>query len=152
MQLMALILNGVVVNTVSWDGVSSWTPDPSYTVVNVTSQPQVAIGWSYDGTNFTAPIAPPSPPPLPLNQQYTASEYGQYLIDQFTAVNTQRNLTSAALFGLALNLGPFYILLQCGSLQAFLDSLSNIPVDGTVITTAIVTQFQTAIQAYLAGD
>lgn len=152
MELMALILSGVVINIVSWDGVSPWTPDPSYTVVDITSQPQVAIGWSYDGTNFTAPILPPPPPPLPLNQQYTASEYGQYLIDQFTEFNTQRSLTSASLFALALNLGPFYILLQCGSLQAFLDNLSNIPVDGTVITTDIITQFQTAIQAYLAGD
>jgi hypothetical protein len=95
---------------------------------------------------------PEAAPTLPLNQQYSTADYGQMLINQFTASNTQRDLTSDQLFSLASSLGPFYILLQCGSLQAFLDNLSSVPVDGTVITTAIITQFQAAINAYLAGD
>jgi hypothetical protein len=67
-------------------------------------------------------------------------------------LNVSRSLTGTQLFSLASNLFPFYILLQCGSLQAFLDNISSIPVDGVMITSAIITQFQTAIQAYLAGD
>ena len=143
----ALIQDGMVVNTVL---ASPADPKSSnYVWVDVTTTtPQPAIGWSYNGTSFTSP----TPAAVPLNQQYPASAYGQLLINQFTASNTQRDLTSAQLFALASSLGPFYILLQCGSLQAFLDNLSSVPVDGVVITAAIISQFQAAIGAYLAGD
>lgn len=144
----ALIQNGMVVNTVLAN-----TTDPkssNYTWIDITSMnPQPCVGWSYSGSTFAAPTPPAA---LPLNQQYNAADYGQMLINQFTASNTQRDLTSAQLFTLASNLSPFYILLQCGSLQAFLDNLSSVPVDGVMITTAIISQFQSAIQAYLAGD
>lgn len=90
-------------------------------------------------------------PAVPLNTQYNAQEFGQYLIDEFTTSNAQRNLTSDQLYALAQSLGPFYILLQTGSLQSFLDEIHNIPVDGTVITSAIIDLFRNAVAAYLAG-
>lgn len=52
-----MIQDNIVQNIAVWDGVSNWSPD-GYVLVDITSQPQVGIGWIYDGTNFTAP--PPS--------------------------------------------------------------------------------------------
>ena len=147
-DLYAKISSGIVVNTQMCESTDVF--DPSFTWIDISSvTPQPGIGWTYNGTTFTAPTPPAT---LPLNQQYDAATYGQMLIDQFTASNSQRGMTSTQLFQLASNLGPFYILLQCGSLQAFLDNLSSVPVDGVMITTAIITQFQEACEAYLAGD
>jgi len=147
-NIFALIQNEVIVNIVL---ASPGDPhDANYIWIDITNVvPMPDIGWTYNSGNFVVPITSAL---RSLNQQYTPAQYGQYLIDQFTTMNTQRNLTSAQLFALAQSLGPFYILLQCGSLQAFLDNMSSIPVDGVVITTDIVNQFQTAIQAYLNGD
>lgn len=147
-DLYAKISSGVVVNTQICESTDVF--NPSFIWVDLTSiNPQPGIGWTYNGTTFIAPTLPATPP---LNQQYSPADYGQMLIDQFTASNSQRGMTSTQLFQLASNLSPFYILLQCGSLQAFLDNLSSIPVDGVMITTAIITQFQEACEAYLAGD
>jgi hypothetical protein len=54
MKTMALIINGTVVNIAMWDGVSQWAPVCD-SMVDITAQPQVAIGWTYDGTNFSSP-------------------------------------------------------------------------------------------------
>jgi hypothetical protein len=55
MQNIALIINGVVVNIALWDGISLWQPQCD-SIVDITNQPQVQIGWTYDGANFNAPI------------------------------------------------------------------------------------------------
>jgi len=149
--MYALIKNGVVVNVIVADANFIALIQSQYdSCVVITNNPgDPGIGWTYDGTNF----APPTPPaPLPLNKQYTPMQFGQMLIDEFTAANTSRGLTSEQLFALASALGPFYILLQCGSLQAFLDNSSTIPVDGVVITSGIIAQFQGACSAYLSGE
>jgi hypothetical protein len=56
MQKIAMILNDVVVNIAVWDGVSLWQPE-GYTLVDLTHQPQVDMGYRYDaGTGlFSAP-------------------------------------------------------------------------------------------------
>jgi len=153
-MIYAQILSGSVQNLIVLTDTSlipSFSAGFDYFIEIDTLIPMPGIGWSYDGTNFTGPT-PPTVTPAPLNQQYTPEEYGQLLINQFTAANKERDLTSTQVFALAQNLGPYYILLQCGSLQAFLDNLSNIPVDGLVITSAIITEFNNAVSAYLAGD
>ena len=48
---VALITNGVVVNIAIWDGISLWTPSCD-SIVDITNNPDVQIGWTYDGTNF----------------------------------------------------------------------------------------------------
>jgi len=56
MYLFAIISNGVVVNIAVWDKVSAWNPGSQYTLVEITNiTPQPSIGYTYDGTNFTAP-------------------------------------------------------------------------------------------------
>ncbi len=59
MKIMAMILNGVVQNRIILNeaDVDGWTCDPAYTLVDVTSQPTVDIGWLYDGSVFTPPAA-----------------------------------------------------------------------------------------------
>lgn len=56
MKRMAMLQNGVVENIAEWDGVAVWHPGLQYTLVDITSQPQVDIGWTYDGHQFSAPI------------------------------------------------------------------------------------------------
>jgi hypothetical protein len=154
-MIYAQIKNGIVVNNIVLNDTSllslfgqGFDCNP-IEIDNLNPVPQ--IGWTYNGTNFLPPVIP-TPPAIPLNQQYTPTQYGQLLISEFTASNTQRGLTAAQIFSVAQNLTAFYILLQTGSLQTFLDEIDNIPVDGVVITTAIVAQFQAAIEAYLADD
>lgn len=53
MRRIAMIKAGVVMDIAIWNGSSTWTPT-GYTLVDITSQPTVDIGWTYDGTNFHA--------------------------------------------------------------------------------------------------
>jgi hypothetical protein len=64
-DVYAQILNSVVVNTLlATTGLDVF--DPTYVWVVITNViPQPAIGWSYDGTNFTAPPSQPIPPVTP---------------------------------------------------------------------------------------
>lgn len=58
---MAMIKNGVIENVALWDGVSSWSP-PGFSLVDITAQPSVGIGWTHNGgSSFTAPVAIPEP-------------------------------------------------------------------------------------------
>lgn len=54
MKKIAMIKNGIVENISIWDGRSKWSPD-GYTLINITDNPKVDIGWLYDGHIFTAP-------------------------------------------------------------------------------------------------
>ena len=54
---IAIIENGVVVNVALWDGVTTWNQQGT----DVTDQPQVGPGWTYDGADFTAPPRPADP-------------------------------------------------------------------------------------------
>lgn len=55
MKRIAMIKDGVVQNVALWDGVSPWDP-AGFVLIDVTAQPDVAVGWTYDGINFLAPI------------------------------------------------------------------------------------------------
>jgi hypothetical protein len=57
----ALIENGVVVNTIIWDGVEAWSP-PAGQVLVMAPPADVGVGWTFDGANWT----PPPPPAVPV--------------------------------------------------------------------------------------
>ena len=57
MRLALIDITNTVVNVVAWDGVTV-LDTPNFTQVDVTSLPQVAAGWTFDGTNFNAPAVP----------------------------------------------------------------------------------------------
>jgi hypothetical protein len=56
----AIIQNGVVVNTIEWDGVTPWQSPAGTTAVQIPDGAYVGIGSTYDGKTFSAPPQPPS--------------------------------------------------------------------------------------------
>jgi hypothetical protein len=60
MKTVLVIQNGVAVDAAAWDGSQPWwdaMTSSGFTLVDVTSiSPQPCIGWTYDGTNFEAPV------------------------------------------------------------------------------------------------
>ncbi|WP_157664122.1 hypothetical protein [Burkholderia ubonensis] len=51
----AVIQNGIVVNTVEWDGVSAWTPPMGSQIQPIPTGAYVGVGSSFDGQNFSSP-------------------------------------------------------------------------------------------------
>lgn len=136
-----LIKSGKVVGAPEWDGVTPFTPDCD----SMFQSDLGNIGDSWDGVNFSAPVA------LPLNQQYTPVQFGNLMIHNFSDLNAARGLTSSQTLQLAGDLNAYFICLQLGKLQTVLDTLGDIPVDGVLITNAIIAQFHGALTAYLTG-
>ena len=60
----ALINNNLVENVADADQAwaDSVAPDWQYVVDITNTNPQPGIGWSYNGSTFTAPVYPPAPP------------------------------------------------------------------------------------------
>lgn len=59
--------SGNVQNIVEWDGVSDYRPCPDKTnaclIKDPNNPPQVARGWTYDGSAFAPPATPPQQDP-----------------------------------------------------------------------------------------
>ena len=54
MGTFVVVVEGVVVNRVVWDGEAPWTPPAGAEVID-TDDPAAVIGATYDGETFTAP-------------------------------------------------------------------------------------------------
>jgi hypothetical protein len=58
----AIIEAGVVVNMVVWDGnTETWQPPDGSTAELLPDGSPISIGYTFDGTNFAAPVTQPSP-------------------------------------------------------------------------------------------
>jgi hypothetical protein len=68
MYKYAIINNqNIVDNIIVWDGGDLWQPPENMTCINIENI-ECSIGWSYDGTSFTAPevvVVTPEPTPEP---------------------------------------------------------------------------------------
>jgi len=49
---------GLVVGVSLWDGQTEWQPPEGITVVKVPDVQSCGPGWTYDGSNWTAPPEP----------------------------------------------------------------------------------------------
>lgn len=56
MAIYALVKDGIVENTVIWDGEGNLFPD--YQVVELNENENAGPGWTYDGTKFYPPVEP----------------------------------------------------------------------------------------------
>src|SRR5271165_1689723 len=127
-SVYAQVLKNTIVNTIVLNDPSLiplFSDGYQYFVEIDQLDPEPGIGWAYDGQKFS----PPPPIQLPLNQQYTESEFGQFILDQLNSTFNDPKYTSQQLFQLVQATQTYYILLQTGSLQTFLDNIGNIPVD-----------------------
>lgn len=60
MAIYAVVENGVVVNTIEWDGMAQWTVPTGCSVQQIPADAYVGIGSTFDGQKFTPPPPPPS--------------------------------------------------------------------------------------------
>lgn len=144
---MAIFKDGKVYDIAEWDGSFTWVPVSQYHPVDITNRTDVEIGTLYDGTNFSNP----TPVIVPLNQQHTPQEFGQILINELSSMNSQRGLSSSQILTMANNFAGFFILLQTGALQSFLDNIGSVSIDGEIITSDVIGFFQNSIGNYLGG-
>lgn len=61
----AIIEDGLVVNTILWDGIQPYNPGSQYTLIDISADEhdQVSIGWSYNNGVFSPPAKEPDPEP-----------------------------------------------------------------------------------------
>ena len=62
MKKYARIQGGLVAELLMTEGDIAAMFNPAIVWIDVTSGPAIAEGWSFDGTNF---VPPPAPPPAP---------------------------------------------------------------------------------------
>jgi hypothetical protein len=55
LQTYAIVQNGVVINTVVWDGGSDWTPPADSVTAVIPAGTYAGIGSTYSGGVFSAP-------------------------------------------------------------------------------------------------
>lgn len=68
----AVVIDGLVANTIVWDGnLEEWTPPNGAVMVEIPDGESVSIGYTYDGTKF---ISPPPPPVIPPTAAEILSE------------------------------------------------------------------------------
>ena len=58
MDVYAVVENGVVVNTIEWDGAAQWSIPTGCSLQQIPTDAYVGIGSTFDGHNFSAPPAP----------------------------------------------------------------------------------------------
>ena len=145
-MLYAAVSNSTIVN------VFITTSDPKDGSIRIDNlNPEPSIGWTTPDNGQTW-VAPPVPPDAPLNKQYTPQKYGMFLINQFQSNSISLGLTSDQRLQLDQTLLPYAVMLQSGDLQGFLNEVPNIPVDGVIITSSMITNITMAVTAYLSGS
>ena len=151
-MIFALVKSGVVVNTILADqafvDAHCGEYDAKVPIDSIPSSP--GIGWLYNGTTFTAP-APVAPVVNLIADKQADVDFGNEIMLEFSILNDQRGLTDAQRLSLANSLAPIQNLLQVGDLQTVANILPTLPVDGVLLTTAIVTAFVGKLNAYLSG-
>ena len=62
-----MVKNGVVENVSLWDGdTNKWQPPEGITCIPAPDE--IGIGWTWDGSNWTAPVIPEPPVETPSEE------------------------------------------------------------------------------------
>ena len=87
MAFYAIVENGVVVNSIEWDGVAAWLPPSGSTLVRDTVG--AGPGWTWDGTAFSPPIVadPPVVNSVPQKVPLWAAQAALKQAGKFDAVD-----------------------------------------------------------------
>lgn len=161
-MVYAQIKNGIIQNTIvledsSLQSVFAQGFDAFVRVDNLSPEP--AIGWSYDGSNFHAPItSEPSAQELAEQAVVNDMNFGQALITQFAATNNLNGISNSGktLYVLSYTAN----LSQClytGSLMAALSIMTGMLADSSAAKTAcdpfitndIINGYISQIKSYL---
>ena len=155
-MVYAQIKNGIIVNTFKLDNVALL---PNFSkgfdsVVQIdTLDPKPQIGYTYNGSVFTAPVKYLTPA-----QQLQASvDFGQKLINEFMLANASAGITSAQTQAVMNYLANLYNLLSVGALSACIDVLNAMVADTSAqktalapfVTNDILSSYITQIQSFL---
>lgn len=58
MTYLVIDSSGLVVNTIIWDGKSTWAPPEGHQAIKLPKNSEAGIGWSYIDGQFTPPPDP----------------------------------------------------------------------------------------------
>jgi hypothetical protein len=161
MKTIAIIQNGVVISTATWDGVSAWNPGSQYILVDITNtSPQPTTGWTTtDNVVFTAPVsASMSETEIVSDILQQAQYFGANMSLQFATQNMLAGITqSGKTIAVATYAQTLAYYLQTGSLYAAITEINTMIADTSSIKTAlspfvtnsILYSYLNQIQAYL---
>ena len=107
-------------------------------------------GIVYAAINSMAPGNYVAPASL-LSQTLSPQQFGAYVVQQFQAAEIIRNLTPGQRKTLDNSLGPYAVMLNSGDIAGFLSEIPTITVDGTIVTSVLITQITNLVQGYLNG-
>jgi hypothetical protein len=157
MGVFAFVIGGKVANTIVADQNFINTAiglvyDSAIDITSVTPQP--GVGWSYDGTNWTAPSASQTDA---INAALNASAvFGTNLMRQFEIANVAAGITQANMTATITDATHMlYHYLVTGSLYGAITELNNLSSNlalatwSPYITTTILTNYCNQIQAFL---
>lgn len=145
------ILNTIVLNDDSSTHLTLFGTGMGFdSIVRVdTLSPTPAIGWSYDGTHFAAPVATP----ISIYEWRTnAADWAQGLMTDFSIAKKAAGLSASQLLQLAGALAPMQAAMNLGDIQTVLTALPGVSVDGVLVTTADIANFTAEITAYIAAN
>jgi hypothetical protein len=86
MKTYARIQDGLVAETLKTEGDITSMFNPALVWVDVSSRPDIAEGWQFDGTNFSPPPAPPPAAPATATiaeQRWLASSRQCFALDKW---------------------------------------------------------------------
>lgn len=87
-----------------------------------------------------------------LSQTMTNQQFGQYIIQMAQQSAITRSLSPSQRLTMATTLLPYSFMIESGDLSGFLSVIGTIPVDGVIITSAVITQMTNTINGFLNGS
>ena len=140
---------GLVVNTIEWDGATSWEPPAGHTAI---ATAEAGIGWTYVNDTFTPPPEPPPGPPLPPIPDYVT------FWDALLASTVYGSIRTQSMASLPMNTLATEFIALLGDAKAgrpneaaIQASMSAVFSTGT-FTTADAAEFTAALAAGLLSD